>query len=146
MLGTSNFCWQSRDFPGIVGEPTLQREVVSRLQRCCQSTSCRHFVGEPAGLRARRVHIRRDVEIHKYGVTIGCPGCMAITAGTTALGHSDECQARIEQKTLEDITGEGAMRLQETIRRKRARPDDEGGRPDVAMEVAARNVQYVGSS
>ena len=42
------------------------------------------------------------------------------------------------------------MRLEEASRRKRAIPDDEGGRPDVAMEVAARNpirpVQYGGSS
>ena len=60
---------------------------------------------------------------------------MAITAGTTAQGHSDECRARIEQKMLEDVTGEGAIRLEEAIRRKRARPDDESG----AMEVAARN-------
>ena len=75
---------------------------------------------------------------------------MAITAGTTALGHSDECRARIEQKMLEDVTGEGAMRLEEAIRRKRAEPDDESRRADVAMEVAARNpirpVQYGGSS
>ena len=42
------------------------------------------------------------------------------------------------------------MRLEEAIRRKRARPDDDSGREDVAMEVAARNpirlVQYGGSS
>ena len=75
---------------------------------------------------------------------------MAITAGTTAQEHSDECRARIEHKMLGDITGEGATRLEEAIRRKRARPDDESGRPDVAMEVAARNsirpVQHGGSS
>ena len=51
---------------------------------------------------------------------------------------------------LEDVTGESAMRLEEAIRRKRARPDDESGRADVAMEVAARNplrlVQSGGSS
>ena len=51
---------------------------------------------------------------------------------------------------LEDVTGEGAMRLEEAIKRKRARPDEESGRADVAMEVAARNpihlVQYGGSS
>ena len=51
---------------------------------------------------------------------------------------------------LEDVTGKGAVRLEEAIRRKRARPDDESGRADVAMEVAARNpirpVQYGGSS
>ena len=29
--------------PGIVGEPTLQHEFVSRLQRCRQSMSCRHL-------------------------------------------------------------------------------------------------------
>ena len=123
------------DFPGIVGEPTLQHEFVSRLQRCRQSTSCRHL-GEPAGPRSRLVYIRRDVEIRKYGVTIGCPECKAITAGTTAQGHSDECRARIEQKML-DVRGEVAMRLEEATRRKRARPDDESGRADVAMEVAA---------
>ena len=42
------------------------------------------------------------------------------------------------------------MRLEEAIRRKRARPDDESGRADVAMETAARNpirpVQYGRSS
>ena len=68
----------------------------------------------------------------------------------SALGHSDECRARIEQKMLVDVTGEGEMRLEEAIRRKRARPDDESGRADVAMEVATRNpirpVQYGGSS
>ena len=56
----------------------------------------------------------------------------------------------IEQKMLEDVTGEGAMRLEEAIRRKRARLDDESGRADVAMETAARihirPVQYGGSS
>ena len=55
---------------------------------------------------------------------------------TTAQGHSDECRARIEQKML-DVRGEVAMRLEEATRRKRARPDDESGRADVAMEVAA---------
>ena len=103
-------------------------------------------MGEPAGPRSRRVYIIRDVEIRKYGVTIGCPGCMAITAGTTAQGHSDECRARIEQKMIEDVTGEGAMPLEEATRRKRVRPDDESGRADVAVEVAAGNpirpVQY----
>ena len=63
---------------------------------------------------------------------------MAITAGMTAQGHSDEYRGRIEQKMLEDTRGEGAIRHEEPIRRKRARPDDEGGRPDVEMEGAAR--------
>ena len=44
------------------------------------------LVGEPAGPRSRRVYIRRDVEIRKYGLTIGCPECMAITAGRPLWG------------------------------------------------------------
>ena len=60
-------------------------------------------VGDPAGPRARRVNIRRDVEIRMYGVTIGCPGCMATVAGTTAQGHSDECRARMEQVAGENV-------------------------------------------
>ena len=75
---------------------------------------------------------------------------MAITVGTTAQVHSDEYRARIYQKMQEDIAGEGAIRLEEAVRRKRARPDDESSRADVAMEVAGRNpirpVQYGGSS
>ena len=60
------------------------------------------LVGQPAEPRSRRVYMRRDAEIRRYGVTIGCPGCLAITAGTTAQGHPDECWARIEQKMLVD--------------------------------------------
>ena len=32
-----------KGLPWIVGEPTPQREFVSRLQWCRQSTSCRHL-------------------------------------------------------------------------------------------------------
>ena len=107
-------------------------------------------LGSRGAARARRVYFRRAVEIRKYGVTVGCLGCMSITAGTTVEGLSDECRARIDQKMLEDITGEGAMRPEEAIRRKRTRPDDENGRADVAMEVAAWNpirpFQHGGSS
>ena len=95
-------------------------------------------VEEPPGRRSRRVYTRRDVGIRKYGVTIGCPGCLAITAGTTAQGHSDECRARIEQKMLEDTTKEGAMRLEEATKRKCARLDVEGGKPDVVMEGGSK--------
>ena len=36
--------WESKDFPGIVGEPTLQHELVSQLTSECQSTSSRHLL------------------------------------------------------------------------------------------------------
>ena len=104
MHGTSN-CWDRR-----------RADPAARIRLSAPEVQPEHVlpppVGEPAGPRSRRVY-RHDVEIRKYGVTIGCPGCKAITAGTAAQGHSDECRARIEQKTLEDVTGEGVMRFEE---------------------------------
>ena len=99
--GTSNCCWQSKEFFGIVDEPTLQHEFVSQLQKCRQNTSCGHLLENLRGPDRNESTLDVMVEIRKYCVTIGCPGCMAITAGTTAQGHSDECRARIEQKMLE---------------------------------------------
>ena len=107
-------------------------------------------VGEPAGPRSSRVYIRHYVEICKYGVTIGCPGCMAITAGTTAQGHSDECRARIEQKMLRtsQVKGQCALKRQsgENVQGLMMRAAEQ----TLAMEVAARNpirpVQFGGSS
>ena len=133
--------WDIELLLAVKGRPWNRRRAdpAARIRLAAPEVPPEHvlppFVGEPAGPRSRRVYIRRDVQIHKYGVTIGCPGCMAITAETTAQGHSDECRARIEQQMLEDVTGEGAMRLEEAIKRKRARPDEESGRADVAMEV-----------
>ena len=66
--------------------PSFRSTTRARLASC----------GRTSGPRARRVYIRRDVEIRKYGVTIVCLGCMAITTGTTVQGHSDECQDRAE--------------------------------------------------
>ena len=57
----------------------------------------------------------------------------------TAQRHLDECRAKIEQQMLDDTRGQGAMRFEEDIKRKRARPNDEGDRQDVAMEVAEKN-------
>ena len=90
---------------------TLQHEFVSQLQKCRQSTSCRHLWEKLRG--TDRDESTSDVT-WRFASTVlrlGARGCMAITAGTTAQGHSDECRARIEQKMLEDVTGEGAMRL-----------------------------------
>ena len=139
--------WDIELLLAVKGLP-LQHEFVSQLQKFRQNTSCRHLLEHLRGPDRDESTSERDVDIRKYGVTTVCLGCIASTAGTTAQGHSDECRARIEQKMLEDVTGEGPVRLEE--RRKRARPDDESGRADVAMEMAARNptrpVQYGGSS
>ena len=67
MPGTLNCCWQSRDFPGIIGGPTLQREFVSRLQRCRQSTSCRHLW---ENLRGRERGEPTSDEMWKFASTV----------------------------------------------------------------------------
>ena len=146
MSGTSNCCWQSKDFPGIVGEPTLQHEFVSQLQKCRQSTSRRHLwenLRDP-----ERDESTSDV-MWKFASTVWRLGARGAWPSQQERPLRGECRARIEQKMPEDVTEE-AMRLEEAIRRKRARPDDESGREDVAMEVAARNpirpVQHGGSS
>ena len=62
------------------------------------------LVGELAGPRSRRVYIRRDVEIRKYGVTIGCPGAWPSQRERPLRGIHTCAGARIEQKMLEDTT------------------------------------------
>ena len=74
----------------IIGDPTLQHEFVTQLQKCRQNTSCCHLWEN----RSRRIFIKRDVEIRKYGLR--CLGCMAITAGTTAQGRRVPGQDRAE--------------------------------------------------
>ena len=74
---------------------------------------------EPSEPAPRRVYIREKVEIAKYGMTAGCPGCMAIAEGATAQGHSEECRSRIEKAMKEDAVGEGARRLEMAEKRRK---------------------------
>ena len=73
----SNCCCQSRD--------RRRADPAARIRLPAPEVPPDHVlpppVGEPAGPRTGRVYIRRDVEIRKYGVTVGCLGCMAVTAG-----------------------------------------------------------------
>ena len=59
----------------------------------------------------RRVYIRKEVELARYGYTDDCPGCMAAALGTKAAGHSVECRARIEREM--SAHPEGSIRLGE---------------------------------
>ena len=104
----------------------------------------------------RRVYIRKDIEIHKYGLTPGCPGCTAILAELRHQPHSEECRKRIEEAMRKDL-GDGGDRLAAAEDRRaaaaaqpvpmqeggssgsglrRPRPDDEE-RPAVRARVAS---------
>ena len=69
----------------------------------------------------KRVYIRREVEITKYGMTPNCPGCRAIAAGVRPQSHSEECRKRIEQCMRDD--DEAARRLGAAAA-KRARTEE----------------------
>ena len=43
------------------------------------------------------MYIRKDVELARYGYTLGCEGCTAAAMGQKPRNHSSECRARIEQ-------------------------------------------------
>ena len=44
----------------------------------------------------RRVYIRRE-DVIKYGFTIGCPGCQAVSRNAPSQNHTEACRARIEK-------------------------------------------------
>ena len=57
------------------------------------------------GLRetsAHRVHIRRAVELRKYGFIDGCAGCIAARLGDDAVAHTEACRTRIEAEMQND--------------------------------------------
>ena len=56
----------------------------------------------------RRIRIRRE-DVIKYGYTIGCPGCQAVSRNAPAQNHTEVCRARIEKIMRE----EGQERIRE---------------------------------
>ena len=71
--------------PGEVPAMVASEPVVPGLPR-----------GREAEVAARRVYIRRNVELRKYGFTQGCRGCMAAETGNAPENHSEACRRRIE--------------------------------------------------
>ena len=59
----------------------------------------------------RRARITKD-DIKKFGYTIGCHGCRAISRGSPAENHSEECRARIESELMK-AGGQKAKKVQE---------------------------------
>ena len=54
----------------------------------------------------RWVYIGRNVEIPKYGQSLGCPGCPAIaTVNNRSISHNSECQNRVESAIRDEAVG-----------------------------------------
>ena len=75
----------------------------------------RHSMDRASG--PRRVYIRKDVELDRYGKTDFCPGCTAAEAGTRAQPHTEECRGRIMEAMREDNERGGAQRVNASERR-----------------------------
>ena len=97
----------------------------------------------------RRVYIRRDKELAKYGYTPGCPGCVVAQAGGRPQSHSFECRDRIQGRMEEDE--EGKQRLTEAVLRRSSLgvrgvpPQEEAVRP-VAQQAEVRKAPPSGQA
>ena len=74
-------------------------------------------VAEPVTIRSWNIY-KSDIATH--GVTLGCPGCKAITTGKQPQSHTIECRVRIEEAIAE--TAERKIRLTRAILRKEMAP------------------------
>ena len=54
---------------------------------------------------ARRTHLRKNVELKRYGCTRGCPDCEPARLDAVAKPHTAACRARIEEAMAEDEVG-----------------------------------------
>ena len=70
--------------------------------------------------RPRRVYIRADKELVRYGVTVGCEGCHAAEHGLPRLRHNEECRKRIIEEMKKDE--EGRARLEQAEQRRERAP------------------------
>ena len=83
----------------------------------------------PEPVQPRRLYIRREVEIARYGGTEGCPGCFAAAVNRTAASHSAGCRARFEMELGKDKVFGCAGRVIDA-RARRARPESGATTPN----------------
>jgi len=94
-------------------------------------------VGDGQG-QPRRLYIRREVELARYGFTDGCAGCVAAAAQGPPAPHSEACRARIIDEMKKDEThGDAAGRVQEAEQRVAAPAPSAGMDVDPAASAAA---------
>ena len=66
-------------------------------------------VGDPPA--PKRVYIRKEVELQRYGYTENCQGCLNAALGYRSGVHSEACRARIEAAMMQDTVAGGAERV-----------------------------------
>jgi hypothetical protein len=91
-------------------------------------------VRKPEGV-PRRLYIRREVELRRYGYTDGCEGCIAAACGNVPVPHTLACRTRIEKEMEKDDTFSSSRDRLAGHRRKRT---DEAGVEETPEEKAAK--------
>ena len=64
----------------------------------------------------KRLYLRKDIEFKKYGLSVGCKGCLHIKLGQRATKHNDECRGRIVRAVIQDPDDVVRERVQRALR------------------------------
>ena len=99
-------------------------------------------VAEPAP--ARRVYLRKDVELRRHGYTDHCPGCTAAAVNGPPTTHSEACRARIEHAMAQDTERGGSGRVAAAADRAADAGADAAGTPAAASPDAGAAAPGVG--
>ena len=76
--------------PGHSGRELKSKVIVPPMERVAPPVATEHEK------QTRRLYIRvRDV--YDYGVTEGCPGCVAAIKGEASKNHTEECRVRMTE-------------------------------------------------
>ena len=70
---------------------------------------------------ARHVYLQRNLELRKYGYSVGCPGCDAARAGSAQRGYVEACRKRIEEAMIAD-EGSASRVKQSAVKRGAPEP------------------------
>ncbi len=70
----------------------------------------------------RRIYIRREVELKKYGFTDGCRGCEAAALNLIPVAHSHECRTRIESAMAADDVAKERLEANRAARESAGAP------------------------
>ena len=127
-------------------QPETDDEVVRArfLETGIDGSQVQPAVGLERPYLPRRVYIRADVELAKYGATIGCDGCRMAEAGLPRTRHTEECRARITKAMQDDEAGR--LRLQEAEQRKASASGGAEGDPGNKRRRADRKSTRLNSS
>ena len=96
--------WSVADFDKFVGVPWEPYpgakggfELRSKVRLPAEQADVTETVKGKSHFTRRRFRIRKE-DLEKFGYTAGCPGCRAVSRGTTAMNHTEECRKRIAEE------------------------------------------------